>query len=527
MQILLQRASNSRNNAIRKRTPPFSDKGHMYRMAPFGILVLLFAAMVSSPAVRAETETPAISTITSQTDCQAEPKATKEPDELFASINVRGRAKNLAGQPVVGATIFLVSTIAINQRLGETKTDADGQYEFLDVKLPVKQFKEIRAGAFQVYGEANGYGFAWHGRRSYSSEPRPKSEPLEEEESGFYADDPIVMDLTFRDRAALMGVVTDEKGLPLPNVKIRLSALDYLDTKGHEIHQNYREFWAIQSTGYSTTLTGADGRFEFSGMPSQTVAYVIVEASGFADQTFFAAVTDKPITENKYQSNASEMFSNGRRIRTPIWETRKVRAGPLNIRLEATERYVINVVNDIDGTLVQGVQVRANSGDGQTGTHASDTTNETGRAILALPRGTFRLSAAPPRDTDFVAAYSQFEARGDLIKEPVEMRLKLGCVLILEVVNGANGSPVPGLSIYCDVDGKPGRKVTVQSTTTWADNPVTNAKGELRAVVLPGSRNYEISSARLPGGLRADPKSIKQLIKCESGKTIRVRFEVR
>lgn len=77
------------------------------------------------------------------------------------------------------------------------------------------------------------------------------------------------------------------------------------------------------------------------------------------------------------------------------------------------------------------------------------------------------------------------------------MDIDPGCVLILKAVDADTGNGIPGVDFwYDDERGRWG----VQSHEAYVDNPVTNAKGELRAVVVPGKRQYGIVFGRLPSG---------------------------
>src|SRR5262249_38521319 len=79
-------------------------------------------------------------------------------------IRVTGRALDPDGKSIPGAKIYLASLAADWKRLAETETDEDGWYEFRDVPLPIEQANVIHkrdAGAFEIFGQAEGFGFAW------------------------------------------------------------------------------------------------------------------------------------------------------------------------------------------------------------------------------------------------------------------------------------------------------------------------------------------------------------------------------
>ena len=177
-----------------------------------------------------------------------DPPAPAKPAVETVPITVSGRATDLAGKPVAGATIYLVSTNGINADLGTTTTAADGSYTFRDARLPVRRAlpDSPLAGTFQVFGSAPGHGFAWHGMRFYQPEPRPADRRVAGEDHTSFQGEPLVMNLAFPPAATLRGRIVDEAGKPVAGVKVNLEGGDYLDIQGKETHPNFREFWCIQ-----------------------------------------------------------------------------------------------------------------------------------------------------------------------------------------------------------------------------------------------------------------------------------------
>jgi len=456
----------------------------------------------------------------------------KQDGETAALIRLSGRARNMAGAPVAGAKIYIVSTNIIDRQLAETTTDPDGRYSFRDVKLPIHQPARVDAGGtLQVYGEAEGHGFAWHGMRHYWPRPRPADRPKDDSEFGFYQDEAIELDLTFRPAATLSGSVKDEKGRPVANARLSLSSLDYLETEEREFHHNYREFWAqyLAPPRFREVRTDDEGRFTFRGLPADTAGFAVVEHPDFASQSFFAAITDKPITEYRYISVSSVSIVAGKMVRMPIWETRTVRTSPLDMTVYSVRRVVVEVVMDDKGTPAKEVRIGASSGvDFATGTHAHGKTDDRGRVELKLPPGNYQLVADPPRGTSHIRTYSVLDVTSEPSEQTAKLQLEAGCILILEAVDADNGAPIADVSFWCDIESENGKRgrTGVQSSTTRVDHPVTNAKGELQAVVLPGERRYGVGWHPLPKGYRADRGSDSQLVKCEAGKTIRVQFKL-
>lgn len=454
----------------------------------------------------------------------------EKKDNLTVQILVSGYAKNEAGDPVANAKIHLVSTNGIRKRLGETTTDTQGHYDFRDVQLPLQQPSQNfhLAGTLQVFGEADGFGISWHGMRFYQPRPRPADWPRHDQDNTFYQGEPIEMDLTFRAAATLAGRVTNDDGRPVADARISLSSLDYLDTEGREMHENSREFWAMSMapSPYREARTDADGRFEFTELPAETVVYVRVRHPEYASQTFFAAITEKKINDYRFISNNRVSISNGKPFYEPIWDTRSVKSSPLDIRVDATRLITVHVVYDDNGRPAKGVRVGASSGNFQIGTSDSGTTDQNGRIELALPPGMYQVSARPPRDTDYVRTYDELTVETEPEQQTFEVRLRAGCILILKAVDAADGSGIAGVGFWTNPPGGGPARIGVQSSTSYIDYPVTNENGELRAVVNPGTRGYGVGFDVLPDGYRADPNTGGKLVECKAGETVRVQFEL-
>ncbi len=232
---------------------------------------------------------------------QAGPEKDAQPDAEKATITVTGRATDEKGQPIAGATIYLQSASRNSARLGTTSTDGKGRYEFRDAKLPVQAVGGgPTVGRFQVYGMAPGKGFTWHGMRTLIV-GRRKDAPLPAGENSFiFTDERIQMDLTFRAPARLWGRVVDRtNGRPVAGAKFRLGGADWLDTEGKEAHHNFREFWSITSAPPTATSaeTGADGRFEIQGLPSEAGFWVHINHPDYSHLNLFYATTSRPTTE--------------------------------------------------------------------------------------------------------------------------------------------------------------------------------------------------------------------------------------
>jgi hypothetical protein len=184
---------------------------------------------------------------------------------------------------------------------------------------------------------------------------------------------------------------------------------------------------------------------------------------------------------------------------------------------------MVRVLNADDMHPAKGVRVSAISNDDAPPTSSSGKTDEMGCVELKLPPGAYRLSCDPPPESDYVRTYATLAITEEPAEQPFDVDLDVGCVLILEAADAASGAGIPGVSFMGDIE-RQGRKARsqVQSSTTMVDNPVTNANGELRAVVLPGTRNYSIQPLK---GYRSNG-NFQREVDCIVGQTVRVKFEL-
>ncbi len=124
------------------------------------------------------------------------------PKTYTHPITVSGRALDPAGKPISGARVYLASLRADYKRIAETTTDAEGRYEFHEVPLPIERANTVSGrdtGSFQVFGQAEGFGFAWRPQKWFFPQPKPASITYEPA----HRDPPSRYEATRQDRARL------------------------------------------------------------------------------------------------------------------------------------------------------------------------------------------------------------------------------------------------------------------------------------------------------------------------------------
>jgi len=440
-----------------------------------------------------------------------------QPAPITTPITVSGRATEFEGKPVAGASIFLVSTNGTDAPLGMTTTDGAGSYIFREARLPVRRWQEDAPlqGTFQVYGTAPGHGFAWHGMHFYQPRRRPDVYNFAGQDHIIYGGQPIVMDLRFPPAATLAGRIVDEAGRPIPGVRIRIATCDYLDTAGKDTHRNFREFWAIHHAPASLTTaeTGPDGRFRLEGLPKEAGFGIDVEHPDYAGLVLYAATTARPTTAFDYPAQ----------LIGPREERPSVATGELNVTLRATRRIAVRTVFADTGRPAPSVGVAAFRG--PAGSAANGTTDADGNLVLRLPPGEYHVQTDPTAGgADIVRTLSTFKVTDQRAEQSLEVRVKPGCVLILEVVDAWTGRGVPGVEFRYEQDGEPDSSVAMQSRSGFIDNPRSNARGRLRAVVEPGERVYSVG--RIPESTGYRQQNPRERVVLPAGKTVTARFKL-
>ena len=163
------------------------------------------------------------------------------------------------------------------------QTDADGRYNFEDVTVNVREFQgeavpKPTQALFQIYGFADGYGYAWRRPHGYRPEARPiapdkPATPIAKKSAKgrlvdgteideddltyvFFAGDPIVVDLKLSAEVKLYGTITNDRGAPLKDAVVQVGSVNDPDDlpgtlpSGSSVHY------------FENLPRGVDGQFE-------------------------------------------------------------------------------------------------------------------------------------------------------------------------------------------------------------------------------------------------------------------------
>ena len=448
------------------------------------------------------------------------PSAAPRPIPEKTPLNISGRALDSAGRPIAGARIFLASCATDdNRRLAETRTDAAGAYKFQDVPLLIRPDvfadpKRRIEGVFQVFGLADGFGFAWAAAkrvRVVQWDP-----PVNTTFSWIFfvkLGTPVwPLDLTFPPPAPLTGRVTDDKGHPLADARIWISAVAR--------PRRDRPFLVAEIDSFRGTdtvppelnqrRTDADGRFTFANLPPDHWFELDVRPRGFPARRVAATMTPPP---------------------WPEWSGRKILTGPLDLVFATPREIAVRVVAADTGRPLE----RAFFSTGGEGGSDSGLTDADGRCTLRLAPGEATYSALPRFATPYLETRGTFTIPGDGPIAPLEFAVRAACVLEVTVTDADTGAPIADADLWEDgpssADPSSRRKaLAIRSfeapNLVHSDRARTGADGKLRTFAEPGSRRVGVGFAPRPDPLVAvEPDG--QAIDGQPGQTLTLSFTMR
>ena len=436
---------------------------------------------------------------------QAAPKTYTSP------ITVTGRAVDPEGKPIAGARVYLGSRLADYKPLVEGKTDAAGRYEFQNVPLPIEKADTVNGrdqGAFQVVGEAAGFGFTFRSTKTYYPLPASKKtadvvNPIDPPYA-FEAGEKINIDLQFPPAASLHGTIIDDRGNPLPNISLRVRDCEV----GVKLDDN--RLWSFDSyidgdfapTAMKRRTTDALGHFEFTGLPADCRFRIMVDAKGFPSYTILAATAAK-----------ADRYLYGEPAQT----------GELKLTMPIPMDVPVKMIYADTGEPAPGVAV-------QTG-GLLETSDQQGKATLRLSHGTFQMQNWPARGTPYLISRSEIVVGVKPPVEPFVLSMRRAGELEITVVDEATGQGLPGVDVWQKTDDDPREKYVMKSwevatRISHRDSPRTDAQGKLKVFVEPGGHRFGVAKDACPLGYEV-VEANGQDVECRAGVTSTLKFLMR
>ena len=441
----------------------------------------------------------------------------REAGNFTFPISVSGRATDLNGKPIRGAKIYLAETRVEGKRLAETTTDERGFYEFRNVPLPIERSTTndgLDAGRFEVFGQAIGYGFAWRPSKWFYPVPN-RHEVLGEDDpdlpARFMAGDKI------RTRPALPAAghapaarIVDDRGKPIPGTKLTILFCEPIRPDGYPTEEsinriwNEREFHSLNERQktmppeMTVRRTGADGRFEFGGLPPDCRFQIGVGPPGFAGRGVWAA-TCQP-TRKGIKGH-------------PIY------AGEMDLTFVAPQSIPVIVLYGDSHKPAPKVLVEGSTSD------------DNGRAVVCLPPGDYKLHLLPAYGTSYLPTEFSLQISKTPPKAPTVILLRPAAVVKVRVVDSDTGKGLANVDLWRQA-GENYREIhffrsyEVATNIAHVQRPRTDSKGELQALFEPGKHRIGVALQAFPAGyerVEADGKEID----VQAGKPTSVTFHLR
>ena len=371
------------------------------------------------------------------------------------------------------------------------------------------------SGSFEVFGQAEGLGFAWRPQKWFYPQPKPASityEPdPEDPPSRYEPGDKIELDLSFPRAAHVSGTIADGGGKPLAGVQLDMRVCESLtkrdnDGRGWTLDSlNARE---IAPASMKLRTTDADGRFDFAGLPVNCVFEFDVWAKGYPGRRIYAATTDGP---------------------QPDRYGRPVLTGEIKLSLATPLDVPIKLVAADTG--LPAAKARVGASLGLVGD--SRTTNDLGRATLRLPPGRYQMEYLPARGTLYLVTNDELVVGPSAPAEPIVLKLKPAAVVEVTVVDAETGVGLADVDLWRQTanGGHRGelvcsRSYEVATRICWIDSPRTDARGILRTLMEPGKHRLTVGVESYPLGYSA-VESGGQEVEAVAGETVRVKFTMK
>ncbi len=453
------------------------------------------------------------------------PQKQPKPKQDKLPITVAGRATDGTGKAIWGAKVYLLSPRTNKQPLAVVKTDEDGNFRFEDVPLPIQPARTTRgrdAGAFELFAEADGYGFAWRSLKWVYPGSKHEEEPnwynMEKRDlpSRFGRDDPINLDLVFSREAKVRGRIIDEQGRPIADTKLALRSCDpEWDQANFNVFSSPREFESLNERALvppriKVRTTDAQGRFEFNKLPANCRFWIDVRPPGHPPRMIWA------VTRNR--ANFDE---KGNRVYN----------GDFDVVFQTPRNMKFRVVYEETGKPAHKVGV----GGRVVKAGFWKTTDKNGMIEVPLPDGNYRLAISPRYQTPYLNTDVDVVVSEETAKETITLKLRPAAVLDITVRDADTGTPLEGVDVWREINsGTPNTYRNVHGYKSWEvetrlshyTRPRSDNDGKMQVFIEPGKHCIGVGKDNFPKGYKQIDTDGRE-IDCKLGKPTAVEFRMR
>lgn len=454
----------------------------------------------------------------------SESSADSEDSKTYTvPISVTGVAVNGDGQPLSGATIYLVSedTVHDTKLLARVLTDDRGFYSFDQVLLPVHRVTPgpgaRDAGGFRVYGTASGYGLAWRSQKLFHPNPIPAGISYYEQPGGdqprrYERTDKIELDITFPATVTIHGRIVDDEGLPVVGAEVAIWNIERICRDGYgPLVPGFdrRPFNSMDNDGIELLNADApvdlwvahtkdDGRFELDGMPAGCRCRTQFRHAKFPARIVWISTAEGMRAEYE-----------GHRLYDAQQAVELVFARPIE--------NPIRVVYEDTGGPAPGVMVSGwNESDSVSGTSDAE-----GRVILSLPPGDYRLSVLPAYGTPYLETESHLSVGKTPPDSTMTVKLPRAAQVRVRVLDRETGMGIANVDLWRQTANEQRREHYVsawESATriVHRDRRRTDENGVINTLFAPGRHLISVGLQALPPEYRSGVGG-SQEIECKAG----------
>jgi protocatechuate 3,4-dioxygenase beta subunit len=492
------------------REPVWLPRGGVFMTAVLAALLLIALSTfkpAADSATAAATEVSYADEVNREAEAQTPPANTtpEEADREYTfPITVSGHALDPSGNPLSNAEVYLASPRTHGKPLAIAKTDGQGAYRFESIKLPIERADTNNGrdkGCFEVFGRAEGFGFAWRPLKWFYPKPNDDTsfpEPMDDLPRRFFPGDKIELDLHFGPPATLRGRLVNDLGEPIVGATLAIRDGKPWGDDGSRLQLESFNWRALVPESVKLRRTDEQGRFAFTGLPVDCEFRLDVRPAGHSPRSIVAATREGVVATARG---------------TPAY------SGDFELVFPRPRQVKIRVV--YGDTLKPAQKV----GVGGMVTEAGfwETTNEEGFIETPLAEGRYKIVASPRYGSPYLKTEAEIAVSAETVKEPFTIELRPAAVVDITVVDAITGKPLEGVDVGLNGSVHGYRSWEVETRISHYERPRSDKNGKMRVLFEPGQHRISIGLEAYPAGYVPIDVGGKD-IDCPLGKPTAVEF---